>query len=222
MTNRYEPELGQIAFGNPWGELEAPDFVIAGLDFLGQIIAKNDDNENPAHNVAAEFINHTFEMRSYYWGDCTCGWDKLEFQEEHRSECYQTELEKMETEKRVHEGQYISNLSYQQFMALQDEIYSVLTQKYNLPMEGCAVHCTCDYNDRFEQWFEANKIGPQGHADDCKVQQPNFKYRDFEVRWYKHLHRGTACNREISSSEFSEILQRCLKSLVENTNGLDS
>lgn len=43
--------------------------------------------------------------------------------------------------------------------------------------------------------------------------EPNFKYGDFEVSWYKYLGRGMETNREISPQEINEMLIACLKSL---------
>ena len=46
-------------------------------------------------------------------------------------------------------------------------------------------------------------------------QKYNFKWRDIEVSWYKHLGRGDSVNREVSPDEASELLSECLQSLSE-------
>lgn len=45
------------------------------------------------------------------------------------------------------------------------------------------------------------------------IQPYNFKWRDFEVKWYKYLGRGMECNREISNDEIDVMLNECLKSI---------
>ena len=42
---------------------------------------------------------------------------------------------------------------------------------------------------------------------------PNFKYKDFEVEWYKYLSRGMKTNRDITPDEINSMLVDCLKSL---------
>jgi len=42
---------------------------------------------------------------------------------------------------------------------------------------------------------------------------PNFRYKNFEVRWYKYLGRATIMNKDITPEEGVEIFNTCLKSL---------
>lgn len=51
--------------------------------------------------------------------------------------------------------------------------------------------------------------------DDEYDQKYNFKWRDYEVRWYKHSRRDPQENREISPEECSKMLEECLKSIRE-------
>ena len=96
-----------------------PDYVVVGLNVLGQVIKLFSLGENPCENNSSEFSNSTFSMRAFYWGD-----------------------------------------------------------------------------------------------DSKTVQIPNFKYKDFEVSWYKYLGRGMEQSREISEEEFRTIFKECLNSLV--------
>ncbi len=41
----------------------------------------------------------------------------------------------------------------------------------------------------------------------------NFKYKDFEVSWYKYCGRGMSCNREMGFDEAMKMLEDCMKSL---------
>jgi len=40
-------------------------------------------------------------------------------------------------------------------------------------------------------------------------QEWNFKWRDLEVSWYKHLGRGMSANRKVSDKEITEMLDEC-------------
>jgi len=64
------------------------------------------------------------------------------------------------------------------------------------------------------QIFEA--ISYDWHEDyESGIIQPyNFKWRDFEVKWYKYLGRGMECNRKISNDEIAIMLNECLESLA--------
>lgn len=65
----YEPELGQISFGNPWAKYDCPEFVEALLAHLLNEISRVFWNRyqkewNERDNPCIEGI----EFRSYYWG----------------------------------------------------------------------------------------------------------------------------------------------------------
>lgn len=53
--------------------------------------------------------------------------------------------------------------------------------------------------------------------DECKCghieQTYNFKWKDFEVSWYKYLGRGMSINRAITQDETNKMLSECLESL---------
>ncbi len=71
---RFEPELGQMCFGNPTGQHECPEYITALLNHLADEIVRVEGNkgnkiEPLTSNVGGEYIVDMFEMRSYYWGD---------------------------------------------------------------------------------------------------------------------------------------------------------
>ena len=74
----YEPELGQMMFGQDYGDYEVPEFVEWDLLSLSTIIKRDD-----SMGEGAEFDSDVFTMRRYYWGDCTCG----EKNNEHLPDC---------------------------------------------------------------------------------------------------------------------------------------
>lgn len=202
MTQYYEPELGQLVFGCAWGEYELSPKLEDYLEMkLRELLLEVIDERYIEHNYVEEFKNDVFEMRDYYWGDCVCGYEEIEAewseQNRHQEHCYQKEYNEL----------------YQQHLNsnIPDEEVEQLCIKYGIDYDdgrGCAVHCTCDYEKRWEEFISKNS-----HKDDCPTILPNFKCGDFEVQWYKYIGRGMSVNRKISRNELKEIFRKCLASL---------
>ena len=51
--------------------------------------------------------------------------------------------------------------------------------------------------------------------DDTYNQINNFKWKDLEISWYKHMRRGTSMNRETTPKEVAEMLEECIDSLLK-------
>lgn len=123
MAKKYEPELGQAVFGQPFKKYECPDHIEALLSYIGyeleRVMHNNGvhDFNNPFGNTGADFKNDVFEVDAYDWGN--------------------------------------------------------------------------------------------------EEQPYNFKWRDFEVSWYKYLGRGMSCNRELKPKEAIEMFNECLKSVLD-------
>ena len=49
MKKQYKPELGQMFFGNKWGDIDCPDFVTAGLMLLEHEIERVEWNRRQEH-----------------------------------------------------------------------------------------------------------------------------------------------------------------------------
>jgi hypothetical protein len=68
VARPYVPELGQMSFGNQWGDYQIPedlhDMVCNGITNL---VMKAGGNQSTS-NYAIEFKNDVFEMHPYYWG----------------------------------------------------------------------------------------------------------------------------------------------------------
>lgn len=74
MTAPYEPELGQMLFGNPTSEYEVPDYVEA---FLAHVLREIDrvywNTHQGRWDEGGEFTEWPFlQYRPYWWGDCDC------------------------------------------------------------------------------------------------------------------------------------------------------
>lgn len=65
---RFQPELGQAVFGNPWGEFEMGDDVETYA--TSEIEALIDRVGHGKH--LDEAVGPDFELRSYVWDECSC------------------------------------------------------------------------------------------------------------------------------------------------------
>jgi len=67
----YEPELGQMCFGQPSQELECPTYVEAALEYLAESFFYNKDIsvENPFRNTGWQWSNKVFEVNAYNWDE---------------------------------------------------------------------------------------------------------------------------------------------------------
>ena len=204
---QYEPELGQAIFGNATGEYDCPNFVDAFLEHICREIERVYWNIHQKEWDGYSGVDPQIpgiEYRPYYWGDCTCGWDDKECPERHAPTCYQQDADL----------KYIRQVEYKIDRSLVPPKYKALCDKYGIPWNngyGCAVHCTCDYCERFEAWFNENKLGKQGHADDCPIVLPNFKFQDAEIRWYKHRGRGQSVNVSWNEKQWRQWFDECLR-----------
>lgn len=114
----YEPELGQMMFGQPSKEFAVPEYVEAALSHIRSEVCRVEWNNrqeefDPFGNTGAQYKNDVFEANAYSW-------------------------------------------------------------------------------------------------DETKEQPYNFKWKDFEVSWYKYLGRGMSMNREISPEETAQMIGDCL------------
>lgn len=75
MYDKYEPELGQFAFGQPWKEFECPKLLESALrmidDELDRIMwnIHQEKYPSPFSNTANDFKCDAFEVDAYNWGD---------------------------------------------------------------------------------------------------------------------------------------------------------
>jgi len=174
------------------------------------------------YGYGVDYKNEVFEMRPYYWGDCSCNQVEESFDEEHQPDCYQTLVDNELIEKgwkRKKEG-YLSapvKLTYDQIEKIEDVIRKKYCKKFKLTFPaGCAVHCTCVHDKHFDEWYENNKMGRNWHSDNCELELPNFKHlkTGLEIRWYKWIGRDTEFYPdEVSGKEWKKVFKDCIKSI---------
>lgn len=168
-----------------------------------------------------DYKNEVFAMNMYYWGECTCGWDEMYFDEEHEADCYQSLVDKELIDvygwKKDKDGvlQPKIKMTYDQESTLEDGVRKKYCKQFGLTFPaGCAVHCTCTHTKRLKDWYEKNKKGKEGHADDCPTVLPNFKHfkSGFEIRWYKYIGRDMEY-KKINPDKWRKIFQECIDSV---------
>ena len=77
----YEPELGQMAFGQPWKEYEVPEIWVAALshlsDELGRAMWNRSQVEyhSPFGNTGERFDCPAFSAHAYSWSDDDQKWN---------------------------------------------------------------------------------------------------------------------------------------------------
>jgi hypothetical protein len=202
------------------------DEVDTGLRRLTKAIEEHGGNAvqgflGGEYGYGDEFENEVFEMHPYYWGDCDCGFDDAmeSIKLEHRPECYQTELMKEEEKAgKVMELKYgfrtwPEEWSCSRQQRVEDKIYKNLCKKHNLPLTGCAVHCTCDYRERLGNEYKRLGFPTSKHLATCSYELPNFKYKPtgFEVRWYKYIGRSMEYSGKLG--DIRKMINHCIESL---------
>ncbi|MCW1431363.1 hypothetical protein [Novosphingobium sp. JCM 18896] len=70
MSDNYEPELGQMLFGQPGQSLSVPTELEAAMDALQNVFgALHPKLYNPWGNSGARYRWSCFEAHAYDWGD---------------------------------------------------------------------------------------------------------------------------------------------------------
>lgn len=212
-------ELGNALFGNSRGEYPIPRSVGFEEQFIRLVNFYAPDNCAPGYGP--EFENATFKVMPYYWGDCTCEYeDKENVWDEnnhHTNTCYQT-LVNNELVKRgwIYDAETNFynppvNMCYD---VVKDIKYSVMQRhcaKLGLSYpDGCAVHCTCDYEDNWVAFVEENN-----HSENCLIVQPNFLYKPtgFTIDWYKYVFRDSYASCPTTLELFTTMINTCIASL---------
>lgn len=152
------------------------------------------------------FENEIFALRPVSGSPCDCGYADREsgwFESEaHAEGCFQAKYDEL---RERHGG----------LSEIPETALKALCLQQGVPWnEGfaAAVHCTCDFDERWEAWRRANE-----HEADCPVVLPNFEYKptDFWMRWPEHPILGAAMSRALDRAQFKAVLEHCERSLRE-------
>ncbi len=199
-------ELGNMTFGNSRGNypVSRSDGWHDELVRLLNVVDKDRDSSWREYGV--NFENDVFFMMPYYSGDCVCGYEDKEWKWEkknnHREGCYQHSYPQQDY-----------SISHSEWL---EKHIKPLYKSYGFETEsedwwhGCAMRCSCDFNERWEMFLSKNE-----HKSSCKIIKPNFLYKPtaFEIQWYKYPFRDSYMNINLSVSDFSEIVDKCIASV---------
>lgn len=208
-------ELGNLVFGNSRGEHLVPRRC--GWEEVLYELCSEIESDSSSFDLGygVNFENKVFMINRYYWGDCTCGFENKEFKEKHHKDCYQS-LVKSEIIKKLN-GFRTSELSYNTTSKIEDSVRKKICKQMKLSYPGgCAVHCTCDYHERYKSWLK--DIGyPNGCLDTCLLRKPNFLHKPsgFRIEWYKYPFRDSYMNQKIKLKDFKKIINLCIESLKQ-------
>lgn len=191
-------ELGNLFFGHSCGAVKVPRTA----SYEGPIYALIESMPEESSGYGYAFENEVFKMRPYYWGDCTCGFDekdaKWSEENKHLKTCYQAEY---------------NRIPGNGALGKKDADIKALCERRGIPWDngrGCAVHCDCGYQKRWEE-FAANN----DHTSSCPIVEPNFLYKPtgYELRWYKYPLRDSYASHKLSAAQFMAMMNKCVESL---------
>jgi hypothetical protein len=76
---------------------------------------------------------------------------------------------------------------------------------------GCAVHCTCDFDERWRAFNAENS-----HDLLCPIVRPNFLYKPtgFQIQWYKYPLRDAYMSEPLTLAEFCAMIDKCVASIT--------
>lgn len=74
----YEPELGQMVYGQPWQRYQCPEWMLAFLNYIADELSRVMENiaqesmyETPFDNYGSRFECDTFAVEAYSWDEDT-------------------------------------------------------------------------------------------------------------------------------------------------------
>jgi hypothetical protein len=143
------------------------------------------------YGYGAHYKNDVFEMRPFYWGDCTCHYDTVrsvwEEKNRHTQDCYQTIY---------HDKHYVDYAG---------------DSGWNFDLK--AVHCTCGKTNEYAEFIKTIS-----HADHCEMDKPNFKHyaSGIEVEWYKYIGRDMEYDQDIPIETWVDVFKECIESIGKN------
>lgn len=215
-------ELGNIIFGNSRGSHHVDRGMQNEWYSYMEDCGFDGYGYHDLSNAEGVFENDVFRLQPYYWGECECGFDELDYtwseEHSHAEDCYQSELrrEKLAAGATEHaEFGWIErpkSLSYDQWGKVERGIYNKLCAKHGLdPKFGCAVHCTCSHDGDYQAWRKEND-----HAPTCRIITPNFTHKasGFTLQWYKYPLRDSYSNAPLTRKLMRSMWADCVASMV--------
>jgi len=177
-------------------------------EILDAIVARITGIEHFKHHTGCYFGNNVFEIRPYYFGECTCSrkkeFDKYLLENPHTKDCFITDLQ-------------ILNDSYKKYPNYHN-INKLKAERANEERRLCMIYsipyksgknlnniCTCGVLSKFNVVHEAH----------CLQVLPNFYFKPEELKiyWYKTYFRDSYVTQELTKEKFKNIIGECLRSI---------
>ena len=177
---------------------------------IAETILQSKGEPTDLYSYGTYYKNDVFEMRPFYWGDCTCDYEptvaKWEKENDHDPTCYQTIFHEMHYKK--------DDYGFKEGHDFNDECGCVATVcamfKISPDAPGSYVHCTCMHDIN-----TANFLNTISHSESCEVDKPNFKHYNsgIEIEWYKYIGRDMEYPDDISTDVWINMFEKCMRSI---------
>ena len=162
------------------------------------------------YGYGAHYKNDVFEMRPFYWGDCTCDYESTlatwTDSNKHDNDCYQTIFHAMHFKDNDYE--YKDGHGWDDKCDCVKIVCKIFKINPNAP--GSYVHCTCMYDINLENFLKTI-----AHSESCQVDKPNFKHYNsgIEIEWYKYIGRSMDYDNDVDGNTFIEMFKECMESI---------
>lgn len=169
--------------------------------------------EHFKHHTGCNFINDTFEIHPYYFGNCLCSYGKKyqEFIKEnpHNQQCFMVELNILNEAFKKH-PMYKNNNKLKAERANEERRLCIAHKIEYKDGKNLSEVCTCGIQTKFESLNLK-------HDADCPILKPNFWFKKadnpLKIFWYKTYFRDAVCTKDLKMEEFKTIIGECLQSI---------
>lgn len=179
---------------------------------ISETILQSKGESTDLYSYGSYYKNDTFEMRPFYWGDCTCDYEptlaKWEEENDHDPDCYQTIFHEMHYKDYGNSFEYKDGHSFDDSCGCVDYLYKKFKISKNTP--GAYIHCTCMHDAHTR-----NFLNTISHSEGCEVDKPNFKHYNsgIEINWYKYIGRDMEYPDDISTDVWINMFEKCMRSI---------
>lgn len=191
-------ELGNALFGHARGAYPVPreETWEALLQSLFKAV-----HGPQATSYGQQFLSPRFDIRPYYWGDCTCGFEEAEsaWLADHPCppSCFASLYNAEASRIGYGHPQYHEHLTR-------------WARAHGFPQapDGMAMHCDCGRRLADREWLARHH-----HTSVCPIILPNFAHHPsgFSLMWYKYPLRDSYMNQSLSYPQFHAIIDDCLR-----------
>jgi hypothetical protein len=182
-------------------------------EIMDALVTKITGIEHFKHHTGCSFVNDTFEIHPYYFGNCLCSFNKKykEFIKitPHKQDCFMVELNILNDAFKKH-PQYINNNKLKAERANEERRLCIAHNIDYKDGKNLSNVCNCGCQESF---YSLN----HQHEDSCPILLPNFWVKNQEtplkIFWYKTYFRDATCTQELTLDEFKRIIGVCLQSI---------